>query len=173
MFNSKNIIIHNTSSAALFQLTDIYFDNLTSLFNNLNNNHGDIKTEEKNIMNEKILQNYDIYKLFIIILRNIFNFNRNAITLIRDFIQIANGIRPQWLPNSNNAHMNYKNICYYYKKMINTENIFNIYIYISYGYHPECYETMWDYFSKNKGIFFHFTNKFYSFDKKEFYCSKQ
>lgn len=60
MYNSKNIIIHNTSSAALFQLTDIYFDYLTGLFNNL---HVDFdKNEEKNFMNDKILQNYDIYK---------------------------------------------------------------------------------------------------------------
>ena len=60
MYNSKNIIIHNTSSAALFQLTDIYFDNLTNLFNNLDNES--LKSEEKNVWNEKILQNYDIYK---------------------------------------------------------------------------------------------------------------
>ena len=61
MFNSKNILIHNTSSAALFQLTDIYFDNLTNLFNNLNNEI--CINDDKNIVNEKILQNYDIYKL--------------------------------------------------------------------------------------------------------------
>lgn len=60
MYNSKNIIIHNTSSAALFQLTDIYFDNLTNLFNNLDIES--FKSEEKNVWNEKILQNYDIYK---------------------------------------------------------------------------------------------------------------
>ncbi len=61
MFNSKSILIHNTSSAALFQLTDIYFDNLTNLFNNLNNEI--TLNEDKNFVNEKILQNYDIYKL--------------------------------------------------------------------------------------------------------------
>lgn len=33
---------------------------------------------------------------------------RNGITLIRDFIQIANGQRPQWLPNV--SQINYKNI---------------------------------------------------------------
>lgn len=61
MYNSKNIIIHNTSSAALFQLTDIYFDNLTNLFNNLGRVD---ENEEKNCMNEKILQNYDLYKFY-------------------------------------------------------------------------------------------------------------
>ncbi len=88
MYNSKNIIIHNTSSAALFQLTDIYFDNLTNLFNNLNNEAN--KTEEKSVMNEKILQNYDIYKYLSINLSinhnilSLFNIKHNIFTINTD-----------------------------------------------------------------------------------------
>lgn len=44
---------------------------------------------------------------------------RNAITLIRDFIQIANGLKPQWLPNSPNHQINYKNIGTNKKNIIN------------------------------------------------------
>lgn len=72
MYNSKNIIIHNTSSAALFQLTDIYFDNLTNLFNNLGKDVDE--NEEKNSMNEKILQNYDLYKFLLSLKKNVINF---------------------------------------------------------------------------------------------------
>jgi hypothetical protein len=62
MNHSKNIIIQNTSSAALFQLTDIYFDQFCINFQEYIK-EDDIIKEEKIMDNKEILsENYELYK---------------------------------------------------------------------------------------------------------------